>query len=371
MNEPVRVLQVIGIMNRGGAEEMIMNLYRHVDRRKVQFDFVENENKGAFFDEEIRDLGGKIYHCPRFNGKNLFTYIKWWKDFFGAHSEYRIIHGHIGSTASIYLREAEKNGLITIAHSHNIYSNGKKHFLYKILSYPTRYIADYFFMCSHQAGVDRFGARTVFDANKAYLVPNAINTSHFQFNESIRAKKRKELEINEDLFLVGHVGRFTDQKNHSYLLEVFKHINQLVPSSKLILVGDGELRSKIKKKTDLMGLSRQVFFAGIRSDVNELMMAMDVMIFPSKFEGLPVTLVEAQCTGLPCIISDTIPSDSILIKEVVQVCALSDNVSTWAKRTINHPSVNRFDCAARIKDAGFDAERSARWLEEFYLEKAK
>ena len=168
MNDPIRVLQVIGIMNRGGAETMIMNLYRNIDRQIVQFDFVENENDGAFFDEEIRNLGGQIYHCPRFTGKNYFTYRKWWKEFFDNHHEYKIVHGHIGSTAAIYLKEAKNHGIVTIAHSHNIDGKNRKQFFYNILSYPTRNIADYLFMCSKQAGIDRYGKENALDSKRAF-----------------------------------------------------------------------------------------------------------------------------------------------------------------------------------------------------------
>ena len=210
----MRVLQVIGIMNQGGAEVMIMNLYRKFDRNKIQFDFVENENDGAYFDEEILSLGGHIYHCPRFNGKNYFEYRRWWKRLFSEHKEYALVHGHIGSTAAIYLQEAKKYGIKTIAHSHNIRGKRKNQFVYNFFSYPTRYIADYLFMCSKQAGIDRFGEEAASNSNKAFFVPNAIDTELFRFCESTRKIKRKELGIKNEEILVGHVGRFAEQKNH-------------------------------------------------------------------------------------------------------------------------------------------------------------
>ncbi len=371
MNKPIRVLQVIGIMNQGGAENMIMNLYRQIDREKVQFDFVENENEGAYFDLEIRDLGGNIYHCPRFNGKNYLEYRKWWKDFFNTHKEYSVVHGHIGSTAAIYLQEAKNHGIKTIAHSHNIDGKGKKRLFYKLLSYPTRDIADYLFMCSKQAGIDRFGKETIFNQNRAYLVPNAIDINKFSFNETVRKEKRKELGITDLELLFGHVGRFAQQKNHSFLIDVFEQIVKINPSSRLLLVGDGELRSLVEEKAVSLGLKDRIVFAGNRSDVNELLSAMDVMIFPSKYEGLPVTLVEAQCNGLSCVISDNIPSDSVLIPELVRVHSLAEKPAVWAKTALECKLANRSNCADKIKETGFDVEKSAKWLEEFYLEKAK
>ena len=335
MSKPIRILQVIGFMNQGGAESMIMNLYRQIDRSIIQFDFVENDNNGAFFDQEILALGGKIYHCPRFNGKNYLEYKKWWKTFFVEHDEYSIVHGHIGSTAAIYLKEAKKHNIKTIAHSHNINSKERKQLFYSVLSYPTRYIADYLFMCSKQAGIDRFGTEAIADPDRAFLVPNAIDIKTFRFNENARKNKRKEFNIKDDDYLVGHVGRLSQQKNHAYLLEIFREILRLHPDSKLLLVGDGELRQTIEEEIVSFGLQDKIVITGNRSDVNELLSAMDVLVFPSKYEGLPVTLVEAQCNGLPCVISDKIPGDCILIKELVKVCSLNEEFSIWAETTLN------------------------------------
>lgn len=371
MNKLIRVLQVIGIMNQGGAETMIMNLYRQINREKIQFDFVENENEGAYFDTEIRDLGGNIYHCPRFNGKNYLKYRKWWEDFFNAHKEYSVVHGHIGSTAAIYLKEAKARGIATIAHSHSIYTKGQSNLLYRMFSYPTRNIADYFFMCSKQAGIDRYGEKAISNVNKAFLVPNAINTEVNRFSETARDNKRKELKIKSDEFVIGHVGRFVEAKNHSFLLDIFKMITEIKPSSRLLLVGDGELRSLVEEKAASLGIKDKIVFAGNRSDVSELLSAMDVMIFPSKYEGLPVTLVEAQCNGLSCVISDNIPSDSVLIPELVRVHSLVEKPVEWAKTALECRSTNRSICADKIKETGFDVEKSAKWLEEFYLERAK
>ena len=371
MNEPIRVLHVIGIMNQGGAETMIMNIYRKVDRNKVQFDFVENENDGAFFDEEIRKLGGRIYHCPRFTGKNFLKYRKWWIEFLEKHKEFSAVHGHIGSTAAIYLKEAKKNGLVTIAHSHNIDAKDRKQFIYNIFSHPVRKIADYFFMCSIQAGRDRFGENVINDSHKSFLIPNAIDTEQFRFNEKKRAPKRNELGIKEKELLVGHIGRFAEQKNHSFLLDVFKEVTIMNPSSKLLLVGDGDLRQTIIEKIHDLDLDDKVIMVGTREDANELMTAMDVLLFPSKYEGLPVTLVEAQCSGLPCVISDNIPEDSILIKDLVTVLSLNESSSIWAKQVLQSKPFIRSESADQIKGTEFDVVKSTKWLEEFYLERAK
>lgn len=368
---PIRVLQVIGIMNQGGAETMIMNLYRQIDRNKVQFDFVENDNSGAFFDDEIRSLGGRIYHCPRFTGKNYRQYKNWWKVFFNEHNEHSVVHGHIGSTAAIYLREAKKHEITTVAHSHNLDGKGQKQFFYNLLSHPVRNIADYFFMCSQQAGIDRYGEKIAMNSDRAFFVPNAIDVESFRFYENTRKKQREELGIRDEVILVGHVGRFAEQKNHAYLLDIFKRINEINSFSKLLLVGDGELRGKIEAKITALELNDKVIITGMRNDISKLMSAMDLLIFPSKFEGLGVVLIEAQCSGLPCVISNNIPEESVLIKELIHIHSLKEDPSVWAETALHCNRAKREECADKIKETGFDVNKSAKWLEEFYLEKSK
>lgn len=371
--EPIRVLQVIGIMNRGGAETMIMNLYRNVDRNKVQFDFVEHSQEAAVFDDEILSLGGKTYRCPRYTGKNHIAYVKWWKSFFDKHAgEYRIVHGHIGSTASIYLSIAKHCGLFTIAHSHNtdgalsVYA-----VLYKLLSFRTRSIADYFFACSVQAGIDRFGARIAKQKDRCRVLNNAIDTTAFAFNDMIRNQVRNGLGLEKNDYVLGHVGRFMDQKNHVYLMDVFSEIARREPDAKLLLVGDGPLRKQIETKVAALGLSDRVIFTGVRSDVAELMQAMDILVFPSKKEGLPVTLVEAQAAGLPCVISNSIPRDAVITKNLVTTLSLQNSPKEWAEHVLSRKQEARSDHSEEVKAAGFDIHETAKLLEEFYLDKAK
>ena len=371
MEKPIRILQVIGSMNRGGAEAMLMNYYRSIDRTKVQFDFVENYTGRAAYDDEIESLGGKIYNCPHFNGKNYFQYRNWWRNFFREHAgAYPIVHGHIGSCASIYLKEAKKHGIFTIAHSHNSgtdYSLGS--FLYKIASYNTRNIADYFFACSAAAGVDRYGKKVI-NGCHYQIMHNAINTSTYKNSAPDRESVRHEFNVTSEI-IVGHVGRFTKQKNHRFLIEIFNAIQEKQLNAKLLLVGGGELEEELRAYAQEKGIGEQVIFAGIRSDVNRLMQAMDVFVFPSLYEGLPVTLVEAQTAGLPCVISDRVPRDSILVEELVDVMRLSDSPAEWASRILERATEPHRDTQEQIKAKGFDIAENAKWLEEFYLEHSK
>ncbi len=375
MHEPIRILHVIGIMNRGGAETMIMNLYRSIDRSKVQFDFVENDNNGeqAAFDAEIESLGGRIFHCPKFTVRNYFQYKNWWKQFLdGKGKQYLIVHGHIGSTAAIYLNEAKKRGIYTIAHSHGMNGNISLHNLgYSLFSYPTRFIADVFFGCSIKAGIDRYGKKIVGNKSKYVSFNNAIDTSKFKYAPDIRQSYRKQLDVGNDQFVIGHVGRMDDAKNQGFLLEVFSDFRNIHRDAKLLLVGEGVLKPELEEKAKLLGLEDSVAFLGIRSDVSELMQAMDMLVFPSKNEGLPITLVEAQTAGLPCVISDRVPLDAIITSDLVSVMKLTDSPKAWAEHILLRMNEERQDHSAEVAAAGFDIAKTAKWLEEFYVEKIK
>lgn len=367
MDQQIRILHVIGQMNRGGAESMIMNIYRKIDRTKIQFDFVVHTETICDFDAEIKLLGGKIYNCPRFTGTNIVSYISFWNEFFKYHKEYKIIHGHIGSSASIYLKIAKKNGLFTIAHSHSAGVNhGIKGSMYKVFSYPTRFIADYFFACSEKAGISRYGNKVVNNKSMFSILKNAIDVNQYKFSEEIREKKRKELGLI-DKFVIGHVGRFDKAKNQEYLVEIFKVISQRNKDAVLLLIGDGKLKSYLIEKVKNYGLEDRVIFTGVRSDVNELLQAMDVFVFPSIYEGLPVTVIEAQAAGLPCLISDTI-TDEVCITPLVEKLPINKEPIVWAKRVDLLRNCKHEDFLEDIKNRGYDINTSVLNLEKFYLD---
>ena len=368
MSEPIRVLHVIGIMNRGGAETMIMNLYRHIDRNKVQIDFVENSNEPAAFDEEILSLGGKIFHCPHYNGKNHFGYVKWWNDFFKEHrGEYPIIHGHLGSTAAIYLSAAKKYGIYTIAHSHSSgTSHGFKSLLYKIMSYNTRNVADYFFACSEAAGKDRFGSRVTSGEHYSVL-NNAIDAAKFSFDSSVREAVRSEFGYGREQLVVGHIGRYTKEKNHEFVIKIFSEIRKIDKNTRLLMVGDGPLHAQMVHAAEQSGIASDTIFTGVRSDVERLMQAMDVFILPSLYEGLPVTMVEAQAAGLPCIISDKVPPECIITEGLVDILPLSAEPALWAEKILGKRNILRTDHRAEIAAHGFNITTEAVKLQEFYL----
>lgn len=364
---PIRVLHVIGIMNRGGAESMLMNIYRNIDCTKVQFDFVENSFEPAAYDEEITALGGKIYRCPHHVGRNHLQYVHWWKNFFREHrDEYKIIHGHLGSTAAIYLKIAKKYGLFTIAHSHSASKGiGVSGVLYSMMSYPTRNIADQFFACSVQAGISRYGKRIGADSNKCKLLKNAIDINQFTFDQDIRNQYRHKFEVNEKL-VIGHVGRFVDVKNHTYLIDVFSKMHKRDKNAVLYLVGDGPLRPDMENKVRKLGLENSVYFLGVRKDIANLMQMFDVFVLPSLYEGLPVTLIEAQTAALPCVCSTVVTRDV----NITGLCSFIDiknqDIDEWCSTIRKVANGERKDTSKQITEAGYNIKETSIWLQNYY-----
>lgn len=367
-DSPIRILHVIGSMNRGGAEVMIMNLYRNIDRSKVQFDFVVQVEEKASFDDEIVSLGGRIFHCPAFNAKNYFLYKKWWNQFFEKHhKEYRAVHGHIGRSVSTFLKIARKYHLYTIAHSHNTAPKGIKSFLITAYAWPTRFLADFYFACSVDAGVSRYGTRISKNQKKFKVLNNAIETRKFQFDEKVREEIRREYGIEQKI-VIGHIGRFVNQKNHIFLLDIFEKIHSKCQDTILMLVGDGELRDSIQTKVKRMGLDDAVIFIGVQEDVSVLYQAMDVFVFPSLFEGLGIVAVEAQTTGLQCVISDAVSKECIVTKNQVSICSLKESAEKWAEIVLKNSNYVRKDSSEQVIAHGYDIHETAKWLSNFYME---
>ena len=372
--EITRVLHVIGQMNYGGAETLIMSLYRNIDRSRVQFDFVENTSKEAVFDSEILALGGRIYHCPHYNGKNHFSYVRWWKDFFRAHAdEYAAVHGHIGSTAAIYLREAKKHGIFTIAHSHNTNGVGLNSLVYRAFAFPTRFIADQFFACSRLAGMDRYGKKIGNDPERCILLRNAIETNRFSYNPQLRKAARADWGISDDEFVVGHVGRFVQQKNHMFLLDIFSELIKRKPKARLLLVGQEDEGRKIRQKAETLDLTEHVIFAGTHRDTAPFYQMMDVFVLPSLFEGLGIVNIEAQTSGLLSFTSDKVVAPECKVTELMHFIPLSHSPEQWAEEILQAYSdqLPRRDHSEEVRAAGYDIGETAEWLCNFYRKALK
>ena len=364
----IRILQVIGEMNCGGAEMILMNLYRNIDRTVIQFDFVVHTENKCMYDEEIMQLGGTIYHCPKFMGKNYFSYKKWWERFFDRYTEYKIIHGHIGSSATIYLNVAHQRGLFTIAHSHATTDTERslKSVVWSFFSYPTRFVADYFMACSKEAGIDRYGKKVV-SSNNFSVMNNAINCEQFRFDRYKRELFREKLGVASN-FVIGHVGRFSPPKNHHFIIEVFESLIKKDSNARLLLLGDGPLRNEIEELCREKNISEKVIFAGIQRNTEDYYMAMDCFLFPSNFEGLGIVAVEAQTSGLPVIASDVVPKLADLNAGLFEQLSLNASHDIWADAILKNKKATRngdhIDSAIK---AGYEIKTVAAKLQEFYL----
>lgn len=361
MSEPIRVLHIVTTMNRGGLETMIMNYYRNIDRSKVQFDFLVHRNQESDYDQEILSLGGKIYRINHLNPFS-FKYRKELKQFFKNHSEYKIVHCHLDCMSSIPLSYAKKAGIgVRIAHSHN--SNQDKNLKYLLKLFYKRKISKVstdLFACGDKAGKWMFGN------SEFSVINNAINTKQFLFDVNLSNKMREKLNI-KDKFVIGHVGRFNEQKNHNFIIDIFKELTLINNNVILLLVGDGNLKNEIEKKVKDLGLSKYVIFYGKCDCINKIMQAFDIFLFPSLYEGLPVTMVEAQASGLKCFISNKVPRECIITDNVV-ILNLDDSSKNWAIN-INKYSNGyiRKNMLKSISDNGFDIEKRVKELEEFYI----
>lgn len=361
-----RILQVIGRMDRGGAETLIMNLYRNIDRSKTQFDFLVHTQEKADYDEEIESLGGRIYRLPSFVGLNYFAYRAACKRHFKNHPEHKIVHGHIGSSAAIYLSEAKKANRFTIAHSHSRnFDTGINKIAFSIVSYPTRYIADYFIGCSKQAGLDRFGENVV--CGKSFTVlKNGVNLEKYACNNQQHQESKMKLGYG-NIPIFGHVGRFVEVKNHIFLIDVFKKTKELLPEAKLLLIGKGPLEDKIKEYSEKLGLSDDVRFLGLCSDVPAFLKNLDVFVFPSISEGLPVSVIEAQAAGVPAVLSTGVDEEACLLPSSKRL-DLSEGATVWASELVS--SYNEFNTKEEvggiIRSKGFDIKSSAEQLIALY-----
>ncbi len=374
--KPVRVLHYIGKLIMGGSQSFVMELYRNIDRQKVQFDFVTFPNPQGEIYDEILSLGGKVYECPKYNGVNHFSFVKWWDRFLSEHPEYKVVHGHVRSVASIYLPIMRKHNRYTILHSHSMSNgHGLKSGIKALLQRPVRHMADYYMACSDDAGEWLFGDKIV-RGDSYKTIPNAINTERFVYSEENRMAVRTEYGL-KDSFVIGHVGRFVGEKNQAFLLDVLERLikNHGLADVVLLLVGDGVLKESIEKDAISRGIHRNIVFAGSRADTERFYSAMDVFLFPSKWEGLGIVAVEAQVNGLPCILSDVIPRKADICSDLVErlstaspeewcgsIIRLKDEIAVSARKRVSHTEEANL--------AGYDVKQNAGIMEEFYYKKA-
>ena len=363
----IRILHILHSMNRGGAENAIMNYYRHIDRSQVQFDFLLTEPNKCQFEDEIITLGGRIYRVPVLRMSNPFPYLKGVSSFFDKHPEYRIVHSHTSSKSVFPLWIAKKKGIpVRIAHSHSSQSevgiDGK---IRNLLKYPLKHVATSYFACGSDAAKWLYGEKMT-NEGRVTIIPNVIECKRFVYNPIIREEYRKKLGISDNTLLLGCTARFCYPKNQAFAVSILKELHKKNINSVLLLVGDGEERPIIEAKIAENRLEEFVKFAGIVSNVSDYEQAMDVFLMPSFYEGLPLSLIEAQISGLPCFVSEGVPKEADKTG-LVKFISLDEGPSKWASTILDYHNYRRRSFINELVAAGYDAETSAKDLEQFYL----
>ena len=365
MDKKNRVLHVVGSMNQGGTENFLMNVYRNIDKEKIQFDFLVNRK--GFFDDEIEQLGGKIYQIPALQEIGQIKYVKNLDNFFKQHKDYKIIHSHINQVTGLILERANKFEIpVRIAHSHG--SQSSKNLIVKLyknyLGKKIQKNANQYFACSELAAKWLFKEKS----KDAVIIKNGIEIEKFIYSLEKRRKIRNELKISDSSIVIGNVARFSKVKNHDFLIDIFYEYQKNNSNSYLVLVGDGALKIDIQNKVEKLGIKDKVKFLGIRTDTDYIYSAFDYFVFPSLHEGLGIVLIEAQAAGLKCIASkDVIPKEA-RVTELLEFCPLNIKPEEWAKLIYANGKYERKDTLEQIKKKRYDIREISLELEKFYAE---
>ena len=363
MKQPIRIAQVLNRMDSGGIEAVVMNYYRHIDHGKVQFDFYFAEDSVFPQREEFKKMGAGIYPIPAYT--KVLSYQRALYDAFKRNG-YQIVHTHLSTMSVFPLFAAWRAGVpVRICHSHSTahWGEGKKTLLKYLLRPFTKLFATDYFACGERAGRWMYGSRC-FERGCVHVMPNAIDTNKFTYDETARCRLRAELGIPQEAFVAGHVGRFMYQKNHKFLIDTFTRLKKEQPNSYMLLVGEGELEHQIQERALQAGLSERIVFTGARQDVNKLYSAMDVFCLPSFYEGLPVVALEAQANGLPCLFSDKMTKEVILTPAARQLSI--ENAEVWAD-AIQHAQRQK---ACALPEA-YDIFSAGKWLQDYYITRRK
>lgn len=365
MSQPVRVLQIVGIVCGGGVEAVIMNYYRNVDRTKVQFDFVVDGYEKSLIDDEVEALGGHVYHIEPYR-RNIFRYMSQIYHIVKQH-DYQIVHTNMNSLAVFSLFPAWLAGARTrILHNHStgIKSEKLRYVLKCVLRPLAPWFANRYLACSRLAGDWMYGPAKM-QSGAITVLNNAVDLDSYAFNPAVRAEYRAMFDFPQDAMVIGHVGRFMYQKNHAFLIDMFHEVCQVNDNAYLLLVGDGELRPEIERRVDEYGLSGRVRFLGLRRDVANIYNAMDVLVLPSWYEGLPVVSVEAQANGLPCIFSNYVTAESKLTSSA-QFLDLSLGAKAWGSAVLDMNLERNSLVKEEMRKAGFDIKTEAANLQTIY-----
>ncbi len=358
----LKILHYIPGFLYGGIETMFLAWHRCVENKNVQFELlIRTQDDDATALKEYRDQNGEYYRLPTFSAKRVFEFKKQVDQFFETHNDYDILHAH--EVDPFILSSAKKHGIKKIiVHSHTTsYGNGvKSKIRFWNEQIDIKRYADFAFACSKKAALWKFGSMT-FKNNPVSIIHNAISTEKYDYNEQKRNSKRNEMNF-KNKFVIGNIGRLTDAKNQFFLLDIFSEYLKLNKNTELLFIGDGPDEKELKEKAKNKGILEKIRFLGARNDVNELLQAMDCFVLPSKWEGLPVTLMEAQASGVACVISDIVTEEADITNNVTRI-SLNQSVDFWAKKLENiRRNFVRESTRIQIIDNGFDVSKEVLYL---------
>ncbi len=364
--EPIRVAHIMGKMIAGGVESVVTSEFLEMDKSKIQFDFICDEDSTNIPYDLIEKNSGRVIIIPPY--QKAFKYHKELKKVL-KENNYKIVHSHISTMSVFSLFAAKCAGVpVRIAHSHSTTNKKekKKNLMKQVLRPFSKVFATNYMCCSELAGRWLFGNKE-YDKGNVYLLNNAIDLDKFKYNESLRKKKRKELGIKDDTLVIGHLGRFVAQKNHTFLIDIFNELHKKNKNSVLLLAGQGPLLEEIKSKVKDLNLEESVKFLGQRNDANELYQAFDVFLLPSLYEGLPVVGVEAQAAGLLCYLSDDMTKETKVL-DITKFMSLNDTPEEWADNILNDvKKYKRIDTSKEMTAKNFNIKEEAKRLEKYYL----
>lgn len=370
MSEPMRVLQAFITNDKGGLTGYIAQNYRYMDKTKVQFDFLTYDTDKLDFEDEFINMGAKFYHIQQ--PSHPIDFYKSLK-YILRRENYKVIHFNLSYANFVPVILAKLAGAHNIIiHSHSTDIDDRRIFIRKIktgihllgkMIFP--FVGNSFWACSSDAAKWMF-SKKILKGNKWFFAHNAIDVKKYIYNADKRNLLRKSIGIAPDTFVIGHIGRFTYQKNHEFLLDIFKTVKKKKKDCKLMLVGDGPEKQHIKDLVEMFGLNEDVLFLGRRTDVPDLLQVMDCFVLPSRFEGLAIVGIEAQAAGIPCVFSDRI-SREINITGLVTFLSLNAGLTEWGEETLKQFELGKSDQRTNIFTAGYDLEHEIEWIQRLYL----
>lgn len=364
----IYVAEIIGKWVGGGVEQVVYNYCSRIDKERFEIDFIIDEDSLFIPQEELEDAGINVVIVPPY--QKVLSYqkalIKLFKE-----KQYDIVHSHENTLSVFPLRAAKKAGIkVRIAHSHSTTNKKekKKNLLKMVLRPFAKMYATHYFACTEHAGRWLFGDKE-FDNGNVYVMNNAIDIEKFKYSEETKKEKRRELEINDEALVIGHCGRFVEQKNHRFIIDIFNEIHKQRDDAVLLLLGQGPLQDEIKEKVKQLGLEESVKFLGRREDINEMYSTMDVFVFPSLYEGLGMVLVEAQIAGCYCVASTEVP-EIARISDKVEFVDLELSSEMWSEIVLNslRNCISRNADEEILNDKGYNIKAEVNRLEKKYIE---